>query len=206
MIALEQKELKKRKKHDEEEVGSWVYILLLASTTILAWVLNKFDFELGKVTLTAAVFIYPFLYFIANIITKKYGVKETINGITYSAGLMLLFAMVSGILTEQEIDYIPLTGELFGFMMSQAINLAIYFYLYMNTLMHKLVLLANYIFVMMVNNFIAMFFSSRMVLLKSFWKSFLVIILIQAAISIVLILFDNKKIEPKVYRKLTDEK
>ena len=197
---MEKKPLKKRK--NEEEVGSWVYILLLSSTTILAWVLNKFDFEFGKVTLTLAVFVYPFLYFIANIITKKYGVKESINAITYSAGLMLLFAMVAGILTEQEIDYIPLTGELFGYMMSQAVNLSIYFYLYMNTLMGKFVLLANYVFVMMINNFIAMLFASRMVLLRSFWKSFLAIILIQAAISIILILFDNKKIEPKVYRKL----
>ncbi len=203
---MEKKTLKKRKKKDEE-IESWVYILLLASTTILAWVLNKFDFELGKVTLTAAVFVYPFLFFIANIITKKYGVKETINAITYSAGLMLLFAMVSGILTEQEIDYIPLTGELFGYMMSQAINLCIYFYLYMNTMMNKFLLLANYIFAFMINNFIAMFFTSRMVLLKTFWRSFIAIILIQTIISIILILFDNKKIEPKVYKKLMkDEK
>ena len=193
---------KKRKKKDEE-IDSWVYILLLTSTTILAWVLGKFDFEFGKVTLTLGIFIYPFLYFLANIITKKYGVKETINAITYSAGLMLLFAMVAGILTEQEIEYLPLTGELFGYMMSQAINLCIYFYLYMNTMMNKMVLLGNYIFAMLVNNFIAMFFTSRMVLLKTFWRSFLAIILIQAIISIVLIFFDNKKIEPKVYKQLT---
>ena len=120
---------------------------------------------------------------------------------------MLLFAMVSGILTEQEIDYIPLTGELFGYMMSQAINLCIYFYLYMNTMMNKFLLLANYIFAFMINNFIAMFFTSRMVLLKTFWRSFIAIILIQTIISIILILFDNKKIEPKVYKKLMkDEK
>lgn len=199
---MEKKPLKKRKPEELEEVGSWVYILLLTSTTILAWVLGKFDFEIGKVTLTLAVFVYPFLYFIANIITKKYGVKESINGITYSSMMMLLFVVVVNILTEQEIDYVPLTGELFGCLMSQFINLAIYFYLYMNTMMNKIVLLANYVFAMMVNNFIAMLFVSRMVILKSFWKSFIVIVLIEAIISIVLVFIDNKKIEPKVYKKL----
>ena len=34
------------------EVESWVYILLLTSITILGWVLGKFDFSIGKTTLT----------------------------------------------------------------------------------------------------------------------------------------------------------
>ena len=78
------------------EVESWVYILLLTSITILGWVLGKFDFSIGKTTLTLALFAYPFRYFIANIITKKYDYKETMNGISYSACLLLLFAIEIG--------------------------------------------------------------------------------------------------------------
>ena len=67
------KNMTKKRVVKKEEIGSWVYILLLTSVTILGWVLGKFDFSIGKTTLTIAVFAYPFRYFIANIITKKYG-------------------------------------------------------------------------------------------------------------------------------------
>ena len=71
------KNMSKKRVVKKEEIGSWVYILLLTSITILGWVLGKFDFTIGKVTLTVAVFAYPFRYFVANIITKKYGYKES---------------------------------------------------------------------------------------------------------------------------------
>ena len=51
-----------------EEVPSWVYILLLTAVAILGWVLGKFNFQIGKASLTVAIFVYPFRYFIANII------------------------------------------------------------------------------------------------------------------------------------------
>ena len=84
-----------------EEVSSWVYILLLTAIAILGWVLGKFDFNIGKASLTFAIFAYPFRYFVANIITKKYGYKETMNGISYSACLMLLFIIVASLLGQR---------------------------------------------------------------------------------------------------------
>ena len=59
-----------------EEVSSWIYILLLTAVAILGWVLGKFDFNIGKASLTLAIFAYPFRYFIANIITKKYHIYK----------------------------------------------------------------------------------------------------------------------------------
>ena len=127
------KNMTKKRVVKKEEIGSWVYILLLTSVTILGWVLGKFDFSIGKTTLTIAVFAYPFRYFIANIITKKYGYKEAMNGISYSACLLLLFAIVASLFGQHDVDYVPLTGELFGYMLSQMINLSIYYYLLINT-------------------------------------------------------------------------
>ena len=126
------KGMTKKRVIKKEEIASWVYILLLTSITILGWVLGKFDFSIGKTTLTVAIFAYPFRYFVANIITKKYGYKETMNGISYSACLLLLFAIVASLLGQQDVDYVPLTGELFGYMLSQMINLSIYYYLLIN--------------------------------------------------------------------------
>ena len=62
----------KKKVIEQEEVGVWVYILLLTAVTILGWVLSSFKFSIGKASLTIAIFAYPFRYFIANIITKKH--------------------------------------------------------------------------------------------------------------------------------------
>ena len=187
-----------------EEVSSWVYILLLTSVAILGWVLGKFNFNIGKASLTLAVFAYPFRYFIANIITKKFGYKETMNGISYSACLMLLFMIVASLLAEQNVDYVPVTGEVFGYLASQIINLTIYYYLYMNTDSNKLAILATYIVAMLADNLISMLFISRMMVVETFWRTYFVTILIEAIISIILINFDNKKILPiKKKRKKT---
>ncbi len=178
----------------KEEVDVWVYVLLLTSVTILGWVLGKFDFSIGKASLTIAIFAYPFRYFVANIITKKYGYKETMNAISYSACLLLLFIIVASLLGQRDIDYIPVTGELFGYIVSQMINLTIYFYLLMNTDENKLALLTTYIFVMLVDNLVNMLFASRMIMIDSFWRTYFVTICIQIIISIVLIYFDHKKV------------
>ena len=179
-----------------EEVSSWVYILLLTAVAILGWVLGKFDFNIGKATLTFAIFAYPFRYFIANIITKKYGYKETMNAISYSACLMLLFMIASSLLGEHNVDYVPVTGEVFGYLASQMINLTIYYYLYMNTDGNKLTILATYIFAMLVDNLISMLFISRMTMVDAFWRTYFVTILIETIISIILINFDEKKVLP----------
>ncbi len=184
----------KKKVIEQEEVGVWVYILLLTAVTILGWVLSSFKFSIGKASLTIAIFAYPFRYFIANIITKKYGYKETLNAISYSSCLLLLFIIVASILGQQDIDYIPVTGELFGYMVSQMINLSIYYYLLMNTEGNKLTSLATYIFVMLVDNLVSMLFASRMIMVESFWRTYFVTILIQTIISIILIHFDERKI------------
>ena len=178
----------------KEEVDVWVYVLLLTSVTILGWVLGKFDFSIGKASLTIAIFAYPFRYFVANIITKKYGYKETMNAISYSACLLLLFIIIASLLGQKDIDYIPVTGELFGYIVSQMINLTIYFYLLINTEENKLALLTTYIFVMLIDNLVNMLFASRMIMIDSFWRTYFVTICIQAAISIVLIYFDHKKV------------
>lgn len=187
---------------EQEEVGVWVYILLLTAVTILGWVLSSFKFSIGKASLTIAIFAYPFRYFIANIITKKYGYKETLNAISYSSCLLLLFIIVASILGQQDIDYIPVTGELFGYMVSQMINLSIYYYLLMNTEGNKLTSLATYIFVMLVDNLVSMLFASRMIMVESFWRTYFVTILIQTIISIILIHFDERKIMAAPKKKI----
>ncbi len=188
------KNMTKKRVVKREEVGSWVYILLLTSITILGWVLGQFDFTAGKVVLTVAIFAYPFRYFVANIITKKYGYKETMNGISYSACLLLLFAIVANLLVNHDIDYVPLTGELFGYMVSQMINLSIYYYLLINANDEKIPYLGAYVVAMLADTLVSMLFASRLVILSSFWKSYFVTILIETIIAIFLIYFDKKKV------------
>ena len=186
----------------KEEVSSWIYILLLTAVAILGWVLGKFNFNIGKASLTLAIFAYPFRYFIANIITKKYGYKETMNGISYSACLMLLFMIVASLLGQHDIDYVPVTGEVFAYLASQMINLTIYYYLYMNTDgNNKLPILATYIFAMLVDNLISMLFISRMTMVDAFWRTYFVTILIETMISIILINYDEKKVLPANARR-----
>lgn len=184
---------KENKKKQIEEVPSHIYILLLTSVAILGWVLGKFEFNIGKATITFAIFVYPFRYFIANIITKKFGYKETMNSISYSACLMLLFIIAASLLGQRDIDYIPVTGEIFAYLTSQMVNLTIYYYLFINKFKNEFSLFATYIFVLLIDNLISMLFISRMTMLSSFWRAYFVTIFIEAIISIILVKFDKKK-------------
>ena len=175
-----------RKKSNQEEVASWVYILLLTSVTILGYVLSKFDFTLFKVTLAGGIFVYPFRYFVANIITKKYGYKETMNGISYSALMLLLFITVSSLLSSYDINYIPVTGEIFAYIISQMITLTIY----------KRLILATYIFAMLVDNLVSMLFASRMIV-RAFFGSYLLTIIVEAIVAFILIWFCEKEVKKR---------
>ena len=127
-------------------------------------------------------------------LSKKYGYKEAMNGISYSACLLLLFAIVAGLLGEQDINYIPLTGELFGYMLSQMLNLSIYYYLLINSDNSKFPYLGAYVAAMLTDTLVSMLFASRLVILTSFWRTYFVTVCIEAIISIFLIYFDNKKV------------
>ena len=89
---------------------------------------------------------------------------------------------------------------LFGYIVSQMINLCIYYYLLINTDTNKFAVLATYVFVMLIDNLINMLFASRMIMLDSFWKTYFVNILVETIISIVLIQFDHKKLTNKEAR------
>lgn len=186
-----------RKKSRQTEVASWVYILLLTSVTILGYVLSKFDFTLFKVTLAGGIFVYPFRYFVANIITNKYGYKETMNGISYSALMLLLFITVSSLLSSYDINYIPVTGEIFAYIISQMINLTIYKRLMDNTDNNKLSILATYIFAMLVDNLVSMLFASRMMVSRAFFGSYLLTIIVEAIVAFILIWFCEKEVKKR---------
>ena len=128
------------------------------------------------------------------------------NGISYSACLMLLFMIASSLLGEHNVDYVPVTGEIFGYLASQMINLTIYYYLYMNTDGNKLAILATYIFAMLADNLISMLFISRMTMVDAFWRTYFVTIMIEAMISIILINYDTKELIVPSKRKLRRRK
>ena len=109
--------------------------------------------------------------------------------------------IVSSLLVERNVDYIPVTGEVFGYLASQMINLTIYYYLYMNTNGNKLPILATYVFAMLVDNLISMLFISRMTMVDAFWRTYFVTIFIEVIISIILIHYDEKKILPATNTK-----
>ena len=186
-----------KKKSKQVEVASWVYILLLTSVTIFGYVLSKFDFTLFKVTLEGGIFVYPFRYFIANIITKKYGYKETMNGISYSALMLLLFIVVASLLSSYDINYVPVTGEIFAYIISQMINLTIYKRLIDNKDNNKIAILATYIFAMLADNLVSMLFASRMMVSKAFFGSYLLTIIIEAVIAFLLIKFSDENVKKR---------
>lgn len=179
---------KTRKKYND----SWMYILLLSTLVILTESVKTFNFSLFNVEITTAIFLIPLIYAITNYITKKYGFRRTLIGIVTSAISVVLFVLIMNFAIGKEMDFGSLSGGLLGYLISQLVNTMIYKFLLVNTNSPYILVLLNYIFGYIVFYMIYTIVHLDMIILDTFWKSYFIVLGIQAIMSIGLAVLDKK--------------
>ena len=181
-------------KHKDDNIynDSWLYILLLTTLVILLEALKTYTFSLGGINLTYAIFPLPVIYLIANYITKKYGPKKTTKAIAISGILFVIFVSMISFSLGEKIVLTSISGEFFGYIASQYINLLVYTFLLNNTKSPYILIFINYLFSLVIYYLFYTLIYLHMITLDTYWQGYFITIGIQSFICFGLAYKDKK--------------
>ncbi len=185
--------MKKKKKKEEELYNDcWLYILLLTTLVILIESIKKYTFSINHANLTYGIFLLPLQYFIVSYIAKKYDYKKAIAAIAMSGVFLVCFSATITFIVQEPLLLTNVSGEFFGYVISQFVYLLIYFFLLNNTKFPPVIVYLNYMFsIITFYVFYTLVYINHMNL-NHYWDGFIATIGIQAIICIILVYFDCK--------------
>ena len=183
-------EPKKNEVLELEQESFWIYIFLLSTIVMLAHSLKDYTFSFDNITLTYSIFILPFIYFITNYITKKYGYTKSIIGISVSGVVLVLFGLIMSFVIGGNYSFYDIAGEFCGYVISQFVNLTIYQFLLVNTQENFILIFLTYIFAFVVNYLFYTLIYMDLLVLNEYWIAYFSTLLLQGIIAFLLTFFD----------------
>lgn len=168
-----------------------VYLFLLSTVLICLHVMSRFTIDMGDVTLSYAVILFSTVYFITNVITKKFDFKKAIMAIVLSSIFMMIFIWLSQYLNAKVLDFYIIFGQLFAYVISQLLNLIIYYYLLVNTILKARWIYMSYLFALSAYYFISILFANRVVMTDLFWPTFFCSVLLSGILAIMYAFYDS---------------
>lgn len=179
--------MNKRKYND-----SWMFIFLLSTLLILTESVKNYTFTIQNLEFTYAIFIIPFLYFITDYITKKYGFKRGLTSIVVSAIALIAFILVMNFSLGSTFDFSCLNGGLIGYIVSQMVNVMIYRFLLINTTSPFVLVLLNYVFGLVIFYVVYTLVNMNITITNTFWVEYFIVLVVQTLMCIALTVIDKK--------------
>lgn len=170
----------------------WIYILVLSTLVILMESLKTYMFKINGISLTYSVFLLPLAYFIVNYIIKKFGHKEGVKAVIISTVVLVLYVFLMTMAVNKVFSFSDILGEGAGYLISQIINIMIYYFLLNNTKAPFILIFLTYMFGLVVNYMVYMTLSLNMIMTNSFWVGYFTALGIQGVICLLLALLDIK--------------
>ena len=161
------------------------YTFLLCSMTVLFVALNSFKFYIFNGSTNYSIFILPFLFFLVNAIVKEVGYKSGVISLVLSALTLTVTSVIVDIVFGVDFNILKYIGVVFSYLLSQFINLSVYYYMLGNYSTPYFFVVLNYIFVILVYNMLYMLFVEKLVFSTSFWNIYMIVIAIQILISMI---------------------
>ena len=182
---------KKDKKLEINYYDFLVYVLLLTTLLVLSHSVRNYYFTVSYIELTYSLFLLPFIYFIINLIIKKYDYQGAIKSISISGIFLVLSVVLVGFFAGNGFSFDDIYGEFCAYVVSSFVNLTVYYFLLLNTKMPSLLVFLNYIFVLIIYYFVYMLFSINTISLEYFWLSYFSTLVIQIFICCLLTFIDK---------------
>lgn len=182
---------KQKKKKTQVYDDSWMYILLLITLVILVESLKTYTFDIGTTSITYSIVLLPLVYFLSNYITKKYNYQKTIVAISASAVSMVLFYLIMSLILGKNIDLIIISSQFCGYVISQFINLSIYYFLLQNTTCPFVLVFLTHVFSLLTFYMFYTLIGLATISISSYWVGYFVTIGIQVIICILLTFIDS---------------
>lgn len=184
--------VKSRKSIEKYNNDIFMLSMLLSVTCVLAVALKTYQFTIFGNTLTFSLFIVPFIIFISNYITKKYGFKNSLFSIVVSTLMIVAFLLLIDNLTNRQASIMEIGGFIVIYFGSMFVNLLIYYYIILNMTSQSIMIGLNYLFTLVLNSFLYLLFFHNLVLSNSLWIELTLSFIIEFIISIGLIYCDRK--------------
>ena len=186
---------------EEKYEDFWIYILLLTTLVIFISSLKSYTFTLLGVELTFAVIFLPFIYFVANYITKMFDYKKTVAAIAISGVMSICFLGIISFAMGKNLILTKHSADFCGYVVSQFFNLTIYQLLLSSKknslinlfIVNLLSLIIFYLFYTLIN--------LKEITYSTYWLGYGLTIIIQGIICIPITILDfkikkkNKKIQ-----------
>lgn len=180
-----------KNKKNELYDDSWIYILLLTTLAILLESLKSYTFKISGVNITYSIILLPIVFLIANYITKKYSYKRCVAAIAISAVISVCFMALLSFALGKNLLLSNFTGEFCAYVVSQFVNLTIYYFLLKNTKPQMILVYLNYSFSLITFTLFYTILNLNMILLDDFWTKYFIMIGIGFIINIPLTIIDN---------------
>ena len=161
------------------------YTFLLCSMTILFVALNSFKFYIFNGSTNYSIFILPFLFFLVDAIVKEVGYKAGAISLIASGITIGAISVIVDLIFGVQFSILKYIGIMFSYLLSQFINLSVYYYMLGNYSTPYFFVVLNYIFVILVYNMLYMLFVEKLVFSNSFWNIYMIIVVIQILISMI---------------------
>ena len=178
-------------KKDRKETDLWVYVLLLTTLLILAKSLTSYTFKIMNVDLPFTLFILPLVFFIIDIIAKKFDYKKSVAAIAISSVVFISFCFIVAYAIDGDYILKSLMGEFCAYIVAAFTNLTIYMFLLNNTESPRLLVVINYMFTLVVYYMIYTMIHLNMIIFDEYWLGYFITLAIQLFISIGLSMIDK---------------
>lgn len=182
----------KKKNKSKIKNDSFLFSMLLATISILAITLKDYHFPLGNFDMSFAIFVMPIVFFVSNIMTKKFGFKTSLQAILISSLMIVAFVILIKDLVNQKIIAVEIFGNFISYFVSLFINLSIYYYILIHFKENVFLVYFNYIFSFIIYHMIYLLFLYRMIVTDHFWNQYFMSVVLQGVLSIFFVVLDSK--------------
>ena len=174
----------RRKKDEKLYQDSWLYILLLTTLVILIESLKDYTFTIAGIDLSYSLIPLPIVYFLVDYIVKKFDYHQAIVAISVSGVIFVCFSAIVSFGLGERLILSSVSGEFCGYVISQFVNLTIYYYIINNTRESYTLVLLNYIFALIVYYFFYTIIHLDLVIYEGYWTEYFSTLTIQIIICI----------------------
>ncbi|MBR3146422.1 MAG: hypothetical protein IKF47_04075 [Bacilli bacterium] len=180
------------KKKNKKENDVWIYVLLLTTLLILTESLKTYTFRVMDVDLTFSLFLLPIVYFLIDLIAKKYDYKRAVAAIAVSAVVFTSFSFIMAYFVESNYILRSISGEFCAYVVSAFVNLTIYMFLLNNTETPQILVIFNYVFSLVIYYMFYTLIFLNMIMFDTYWMGYFITLSIQIFICIGLSIVDKK--------------
>ena len=179
-----------KEKYDD----SLIYIILLSSFTILFSTLCHYKFNILNTTILSSFLLLPVIFYVQNIIFNKYSLKISILSIIISIISTIIFNIIMNFSIGKELLINVLSINTIILLITSFINLIMFSFIKYETKETYILVFISYLLIQIIYNLIYVIFNIDRIVLKDYYKEYLLVILIEFLIVVIISIIDKKTI------------